>query len=117
MGLTERKKMETTYEGVPVTVSIGCSECPESGEKRVSSLEELAEALKLLGQTITCPICGGKWTAELFQAKGMAMLEAKRCSEEWRFVVTYTPIIHTFNLATMQVLDVHAQELTDSEDQ
>jgi len=110
-----KKTEEKELYGNVIVVTVGCKECPVNDEYRIFSREESDAAVKAVGKVIECANCHGKWLLKRVQMRGV-ILDAKQDAEEWRVAPLFVPILSSFDINTLNIMDVPISMIEDKED-
>jgi photosystem II stability/assembly factor-like uncharacterized protein len=110
----EQTEKQVLYGNV-IVVTVGCKQCPVNEEYRTFSREESDEAAKKVGQVFECANCHGQWLLKRVQIRGV-ILEAEQDEEEWRVAPLFVPILSSFDINTLNILDAPVSMMEDKED-
>ena len=104
---------EIEIKGNPVIVSVGCEKCPANLEVIAPTLEDVQIMRGMVGSTVECPNCKGRWTLERVQVRGLTEMD----QDEWRVCPRYSPVISSFVIQNIILLEVPTKLLSESEEE
>ena len=107
-----RKAEEKELYGNIVVVTVGCKQCPVNEEYRVLSREEADIQANVIGEVIECPSCHGKWILRRVQMQG----EILQDTQEWRVSPMFVPILSSFDIKTLNIMDVPVAMIEDEKE-
>jgi len=117
MGLKLTKEVEIPKEltGNILVTTIGCKQCPRNEEYRVFNKAETDEITRDIGKTTECANCHGKWILKRVQLRAVILdTESDETdSEEWRVSPLFIPVMASFNIKTLEIVDVPVSLLDD----
>ncbi|MFH0753194.1 MAG: hypothetical protein V2A70_01360 [Candidatus Omnitrophota bacterium] len=118
--MIKRKKQKTVTQeeqinGNIVVVALGCKQCPPNKEYRVLSREESDLIASQTGKVIECPECHGRWLLRRVQICG-TIWDTKQKKQEWRVAPLFVPILSSFDINTLNIMDVPISMIEDKED-
>jgi len=102
-------------EGNVIVLTVGCGQCPINEEYSIASRDESGEIEKEVGQVIECATCHGRWMLKRIQMRGV-IVDTEQDAEEWRIAPLFIPILSSFDIKTLKILDAPVSMLKDEEE-
>ena len=104
---------EKELHGNVIVVTVGCKQCPVNDEYRTTNRQESEEAAKIVGKVIECSNCHGQWMLKRVQMRGVILEE----TQEWRVSPLFVPILSSFDIDTLNILDVPVSMIEDEKEE
>jgi hypothetical protein len=110
-----KQSEEKELSGNVIVVIVGCGRCPVNEEYSIAGRDESDGIEKKVGQVIECASCHGRWMLKRIQMRGV-IVDAGQDAEEWRIAPLFIPILSSFDIKTLKILDAPVSMLKDKED-